>query len=423
MAKFPFASTPASACQTSPDILQVEGISKGFPGQRHPVLSEIQFRLPKGDLLGIVGPSGCGKTTLLRTIAGFEQPDAGRIVLGDRVVAGDGQWIPPERRGVGLVFQDFALFPHLDVLANVMFGLRPTGVTGLRPTGVTGLRPTGVTSNVILSASRGDKRSQLAELQSPSQEASERAYEVLALVGLEAFARRYPHELSGGQQQRVALARALAPKPSLILLDEPLSNLDVQVRHYLREEIRKILKETQTSAIFVTHDQEEALCLSDWVAVMHQGRIEQWGSPEEIYREPATRFVAEFITQANFLTCERQDHGWQAGELLRIPAQALRDQPDPNLHRGELMIRQEDLQLYPDPQGGITIRDRQFLGREYRYCLTTDAGKELHALTREVLPVGTRVQIAVGQGRLFPLSEHQGLPTPDKERNREKSIA
>ncbi|MEN9221595.1 MAG: ABC transporter ATP-binding protein [Thermostichus sp. BF3_bins_97] len=410
MAEFPFASTPAGAYPNSPSILQLDGLSKWFPGQRQPVLREVAFRLPQGDLLGIVGPSGCGKTTLLRTIAGFEQPDSGQIVLGERVVAGAGQWIPPEQRGVGLVFQDFALFPHLDVLANVMFGLRPTKVNGLRPTKVNGLRPV--------------NRSQLAELQSTSQEASERAHEVLKLVGLEAFAQRYPHELSGGQQQRVALARALAPKPSLILLDEPLSNLDVQVRHYLREEIRKILKETQTSAIFVTHDQEEALCLSDWVAVMRQGRIEQWGSPEEIYREPATRFVAEFITQANFLTCERQDHGWQAGELLRIPVQALRDQPDPALRQGELMIRQEDLHLHPDPQGSITIRDRQFLGREYRYCLLTDAGKELHALTREVLPIGARVQIAVGQGRLFPLSEPQGsLSMPSNEITREKSVA
>ncbi|MEN9224918.1 MAG: ABC transporter ATP-binding protein [Thermostichus sp. DRC_bins_24] len=410
MVEFPFASAPAAACPGSSFILQLDGISKGFPGQRQPVLDEIRFRLPQGDLLGIVGPSGCGKTTLLRTIAGFEQPDSGQIVLGERVVAGAGQWIPPEQRGVGLVFQDFALFPHLDVLANVMFGLRPTKVNGLRPTKVNGLRLA--------------DRVWGAEGQSTSPEAKERAYEVLKLVGLEAFAQRYPHELSGGQQQRVALARALAPKPSLILLDEPLSNLDVQVRHYLREEIRKILKETQTSAIFVTHDQEEALCLSDWVAVMCQGRIEQWGSPEEVYREPATRFVAEFITQANFLTCERQDHGWQAGGLLQIPAQALGNQPDPSLHRGELMIRQEDLQLYPDPQGRITIRDRQFLGREYRYCLLTDAGKELHALTREVLPIGARVQIAVGQGRLFPLAEPQGsLSLPSNEITREKSVA
>ena len=385
MAEFLVSSTSNADPADSPYILQVEGISKRFPGQRQLVLQEVEFRLPQGDILGIVGPSGCGKTTLLRTIAGFEQPDSGRILLGGQVVAGDGQWIPPERRGVGLVFQDFALFPHLDVLANVMFGLRPTNVTAAV-------------------AQRSD-RPPLTELRGAAQQARERAYEVLRLVGLEDYVHRYPHELSGGQQQRVALARALAPRPSLILLDEPLSNLDVQVRYYLREEIRKILKQTQTSAIFVTHDQEEALCLSDWVAVMREGRIEQWGSPEEVYREPATRFVAEFIAQANFLRCERREFGWQAEELLHIPSQSLRDQPDPHLRQGELMIRQEELRLHPDPQGRVTIRDRQFLGREYRYCLVTETGKELHALAREALPVGTRVQVTVEQGRLFPISQ------------------
>jgi iron(III) transport system ATP-binding protein len=290
---------------------------------------------------------------------------------------------------VGLVFQDFALFPHLDVLANVMFGLRPTAL--------------------FASAAGGGSRSSSAEVGGAAQQARERADEVLRLVGLEDYAHRYPHELSGGQQQRVALARALAPKPSLILLDEPLSNLDVQVRYYLREEIRKILKQTQTSAIFVTHDQEEALCLSDWVAVMREGRIEQWGSPEEVYREPATRFVAEFIAQANFLRCERREFGWQAEGLLHIPFQALRDQPDPHLRQGELMIRQEELRLHPNPQGRVTIRDRQFLGREYRYCLVTETGKQLHALAREALPVGTRVQVTVEQGRLFPISEPQSV--------------
>ena len=385
MAEFLVSSTSNADPADSPYILQVEGISKRFPGQRQLVLQEVEFRLPQGDILGIVGPSGCGKTTLLRTIAGFEQPDSGRILLGGQVVVGDGQWISPERRGVGLVFQDFALFPHLDVLANVMFGLRPTNVTAAV-------------------AQRSD-RPPLTELRGAAQQARERAYEVLRLVGLEDYVHRYPHELSGGQQQRVALARALAPRPSLILLDEPLSNLDVQVRYYLREEIRKILKQTQTSAIFVTHDQEEALCLSDWVAVMREGRIEQWGSPEEVYREPATRFVAEFIAQANFLRCERREFGWQAEELLHIPSQSLRDQPDPHLRQGELMIRQEELRLHPDPQGRVTIRDRQFLGREYRYCLVTETGKELHALAREALPVGTRVQVTVEQGRLFPISQ------------------
>ncbi|MGY2715640.1 ABC transporter ATP-binding protein [Thermostichus sp. MS-CIW-15] len=389
MAEFLISSTSTAARTDSPYTLEVEHISKGFPGQRQLVLQEVAFRLPQGDILGIVGPSGCGKTTLLRTIAGFEQPDSGRILLGGRVVAGEGQWIPPERRGVGLVFQDFALFPHLDVLANVMFGLRPTAL--------------------FASAAGGGSRSSSAEVGGAAQQARERADEVLRLVGLEDYAHRYPHELSGGQQQRVALARALAPKPSLILLDEPLSNLDVQVRYYLREEIRKILKQTQTSAIFVTHDQEEALCLSDWVAVMREGRIEQWGSPEEVYREPATRFVAEFIAQANFLRCERREFGWQAEGLLHIPFQALRDQPDPHLRQGELMIRQEELRLHPNPQGRVTIRDRQFLGREYRYCLVTETGKQLHALAREALPVGTRVQVTVEQGRLFPISEPQSV--------------
>ncbi len=389
MAEFLVSSTSTAVRADSPYILQVEGISKRFPGQRQLVLQEVAFRLPQGDILGIVGPSGCGKTTLLRTIAGFEQPDSGRILLGGQVVAGEGHWIPPERRGVGLVFQDFALFPHLDVLANVMFGLRPT--------------------TLFASAAGGGNRSSSAELRGAAQQARERAYEVLRLVGLEDYTHRYPHELSGGQQQRVALARALAPRPSLILLDEPLSNLDVQVRYYLREEIRKILKQTQTSAIFVTHDQEEALCLSDWVAVMREGRIEQWGSPEEVYREPATRFVAEFIAQANFLRCERREFGWQAEELLQIPSQFFRDQPDPHLRQGELMIRQEELRLHPDPQGRVTIRDRQFLGREYRYCLVTETGKELHALAREALPVGMRVQVTVEQGRLFPISEPQAV--------------
>ncbi|MDT7946349.1 MAG: ABC transporter ATP-binding protein [Cyanobacteriota bacterium PSP.bin.10] len=407
MAESLFSPNPTAAREDPSYILQLEGISKGFPGQRQLVLREVEFCLPQGDILSIVGPSGCGKTTLLRTIAGFEQPDSGRILLGGQVVAGEGQWIPPERRGVGLVFQDFALFPHLNVLANVMFGLRPT--------------------TPFASAAGGGNRSSStelrAELRGAAQQARERAYEVLRLVGLEDYTHRYPHELSGGQQQRVALARALAPRPSLILLDEPLSNLDVQVRYYLREEIRKILKQTQTSAIFVTHDQEEALCLSDWVAVMREGRIEQWGSPEEVYREPATRFVAEFITQANFLRCERREFGWQAEELLHIPFQALRDQPDPSLRCAELMVRQEELHLHPDPQGGIVIRDRQFLGREYRYCLITAAGKELHALAREALPVGARVHIAVGQGRLFPLAEGSSVAEKEPNRAKSKSVA
>jgi iron(III) transport system ATP-binding protein len=386
MAEFLAFSMSNAGQADSSYILEVEGLSKGFPGQRQLVLQEVAFRLPQGDILGIVGPSGCGKTTLLRIIAGFEQPDSGRIRIGGQVVAGEGQWVPPERRGVGLVFQDFALFPHLNVLANVMFGLQSPAVASKR--------------------------------QAYHQQARERAYEVLRLVGLEDYVHRYPHELSGGQQQRVALARALAPKPSLILLDEPLSNLDVQTRYYLREEIRKILKQTRTSAIFVTHDQEEALSLSDWVAVMRGGRIEQWGSPEEVYREPATRFVAEFITQANFLRCERREWGWKVEGLLHLSFRAVGDQPDSHLQWAELMVLQEELRLHPDPQGKAIIRDRQFLGREYRYCLATETGKELHALAREALPVGTRVRVTVEQCRLFCPEESLA---PDLKQNHSKS--
>jgi len=208
------------------------------------------------------------------------------------------------------------------------------------------------------------------------------------LTGLE---KRYPHELSGGQQQRVALARALAPQPALILLDEPLSNLDVQVRQHLRHEIRHILKAAGTSAIFVTHDQEEALAISDKIGVMRHGKLEQLGSPEEIYIQPASRFVAEFVTQANFLPAKRQGNTWQTEiGTWEIPASGLPE-------TAEVMIRQEDILLKPDESSNVEICDRQFLGREYRYCLETASGNRLHARTTidTQLPIGMRVKLFV----------------------------
>jgi iron(III) transport system ATP-binding protein len=310
----------------------------------------------------LLGPSGCGKTTLLRLIAGFERPEAGTVEIAGRIVASSKNWVPPEQRQLGMVFQDYALFPHLTIFENVAFGLQHFNKTEIK----------------------------------------ERTEEAIALVGLVGLENRYPYEISGGQQQRVALARALAPRPALVLLDEPLSNLDQQVRLRLREEVREILKRTGISAIFVTHDQEEALSISDQVVVMRQGRVEQLGSPEEIYTKPATRFVAEFVTQANFLPAQRVDtQVWKTevgcfefrSEVVTADA-------------GELMIRQEDLILKPDNHAEVLIRDRQFLGREYRYCLQTPSGKELHALTTTgtVLPVGTRVQLSVADQafRVFP---------------------
>lgn len=341
-------------------ILHLENITKQFAKTTIPAVEEITLTLPEGDLLGLLGPSGCGKTTLLRLIAGFEDPQAGIIKISDRIVAGNGNWIAPEQRNIGMVFQDYALFPHLNVAKNVAFGLH-----------------------------NSRKKSQF--------NSQKRTAEVIALVGLQGLENRYPHQLSGGQQQRVALARAIAPQPALVLLDEPLSNLDVQVRLRLRQEVRDILKNTGTSGVFVTHDQEEALSISDWVAVMNQGRLEQFGTPEAIYKEPKSRFVAEFVTQANFLKAQRRGDLWET-EVGHFIANSH------DFDRGDLMIRQEDLILKPDDQATVVICDRQFLGREHSYCLLTPSGQKLLTRTKNAtVSVGTKVSLSVEQPlRVFP---------------------
>ncbi len=335
----------------NPIILSLCEISKKFSNQAYPAVDKVSLNLEQGAILGLLGPSGCGKTTLLRIIAGFETPSTGTIELASQLIAGKGQWLPPEKRNTGMVFQDYALFPHLTVADNIAFGLKR----------------------------KGEKQTQ------------EQVSAVLQLVGLTGLEKRYPHQLSGGQQQRVALARALAPQPTLILLDEPLSNLDVQVRQHLRHEIRHILKSTGISAIFVTHDQEEAMAICDQIAVMRQGKLEQVGSPEEVYSRPASRFVAEFVTQANFIPAQRAGNLWTTEiGTWEIPA------INP-CETGELMIRQEDLHLTPDDTAKVVICDRQFLGREYRYCLATPSGNQLHArtTTSTQLPVGAKVSVSV----------------------------
>ncbi|MGK7921312.1 MAG: ABC transporter ATP-binding protein [Trichodesmium sp.] len=355
-------------------ILHLESVSKQFSRTAIPALQNVNLRLYQGDILGLLGPSGCGKTTLLRIIAGFEQPQSGIVTINERVVAAKSDWVPPEKRNVGMVFQDYALFPHLTVAKNIAFGLHNSG-----------------------------KKS--------SKQMNNRVADVLELVGLSGLENRYPHELSGGQQQRVALARALAPNPALVLLDEPLSNLDVQIRIRLRQELRDILKSAGASGIFVTHDQEEAMAISDQVAVMRAGCVEQFGTPEDIYTEPASKFVAEFVTQANFLAAHRRDQVWETeigsfelndNHLFSGKVSSL-DEFD-NL---ELMIRQEDLILKPDNQSSIVIRDRQFLGREFRYCLQTESGKELIARTTPqiALPIGIKVKVSVVEDnlRVFPV--------------------
>jgi iron(III) transport system ATP-binding protein len=347
-------------------VLRLDAITKRYSTQLPPAVDQISLSLGQGEILGLLGPSGCGKTTLLRLIAGFEKPDGGTLYLGSQPVSGN-PWLPPERRDVGIVFQDYALFPHLTVAQNVTFGLQGKS-----------------------------RRGGLA-----AAEIEQRTEDAIALVGLDSLKRRYPHELSGGQQQRVALARALAPRPAIILLDEPFSNLDVQVRLYLRQEVRDILRQVGASGVFVTHDQEEALALAERVAVMNEGNLEQIDTPEGIYNQPASRFVAEFVTQANFLPARRGAQGWETevGSFAVADTLAGVDQAD-------LMVRQEDLTLAVDGGGTVVVRDRQFLGREYQYCLQTPAGALLYArLPLDYsIAVGSRVQLAIPpeRVRLYP---------------------
>ncbi len=347
----------------STSVLQLASVTKRFRRTAAPALSALSLSLTRGEILSCLGPSGCGKTTLLRAIAGFERLDAGSIAIAGEIVSGAGCWQPPERRNVGMVFQDYALFPHLSVAKNIGFGLQ-------------------------------------SPQQPPGERTSQRVGQVLDLVGLGGLGDRYPHQLSGGQQQRVALARALAPRPSLILLDEPLSNLDVQVRLHLRQELRNILKAAATAAILVTHDQEEALSIADRVAILRAGCLEQWATPETVYLEPATRFVAEFVAQANLLPATWRDGRWHADiGAFDLSGGAPGASAD-------LMLRPEDIALVPDPQGPAQIYSRQFLGREHRYQVQLATGRELiaRAPLAKALSVGDRVrlEVAADQLRLFP---------------------
>jgi iron(III) transport system ATP-binding protein len=358
---------------TPPDILRLDTVTKRYSPHLPPAVDKVSLVLGQGEILGLLGPSGCGKTTLLRLIAGFEQPDEGDIYLTGQAIGGS-TWLPPERRDVGIVFQDYALFPHLTVEKNVAFGLQRR-------------RPRAGAAK----AGRGGTPS-AADLQQRTEAA-------IALVGLEGLKHRFPHELSGGQQQRVALARALAPRPAIILLDEPFSNLDVQVRLYLRQEVRDILRQVGASGVFVTHDQEEALALADRVAVMNQGHLEQLDTPERVYDQPASRFVAEFVTQANFLPAQPSPQGWKtelgcfAPEIGADPAR---------VGLADLMVRQEDMALVADAAGAAVVRDRQFLGREYKYCLQTPSGRWLYARlpVGQPIAIGSQVQVTVPCGRV-----------------------
>jgi len=340
--------------------VECAGLAKRFTGggggDAVVALDGLDLVVEAGELVAVLGPSGCGKSTLLRVIAGFERPDAGSVVVGGRAVAGPATFVAPERRRVGIVPQEQALFPHLSVAANVGYGLP-----------------------------RGDGR-------------ATRVAEMLELAGLSGLGRRMPHELSGGQQQRVALARALAPAPSVVLLDEPFANLDAALRVTLRAEVRDILRATGATALIVTHDQEEALSLAGTVAVMRAGRVVQAGSPDQVYRRPADLWVAEFVGDANVVEGRAAGPGTVSCALGVL---ACASGPDEGAVK--VVIRPEQLRLGPlggvpasgvaGPSGplsgvGAVVADRQYFGHD--------------ALVRVVLadgtPVTARTSSAEGAG-------------------------
>ncbi len=332
-------------------MICVHGVSKRFGSVR--AVDEAQLCVERGELVALLGPSGCGKTTLLRLIAGFEQPDAGEVRLDEVRVAGEGTWVPPEKRRVGMVFQDYALFPHLTVAENVGFGV-----------------------------SRARRRAQVAD--------------ALDRVGLADLGARYPHELSGGQQQRVSLARALAPGPTLVLLDEPWSNIDPLLRSSMRDDLAGILRSIGVTVVLVTHDREEAFSIADRIAVMRAGAVVQEGSPEELYLLPADRWVAEFVGAGNFIP-GRIDGDLVETLLGRFPMSTRNGATEV-----DVLIRPELLELDPDPAGAAEVVAREFRGHDVFYRVRLGDGTTLVSQrpSNEVVPLGSRVTVKPHVGRV-----------------------
>lgn len=319
------------------------------------VVRGLSMQVESGNIVCLLGPSGCGKTTVLRAIAGFHPPESGEILINGRRVSARGFMLPPEKRRLGMVFQDHALFPHLTVADNIAFGLR--GATAAQRRNVVG--------------------------------------EMLEVVGLRDIGERYPHELSGGQQQRVALARALAPKPDLILMDEPFSSLDVELRERLGQEVREILKREGTTVVLVTHDQHEAFALGDLVGVMHEGRLLQWDSPYNLYHEPICRFVADFIGQGVFLPGTLL-----APDTVETEIGIYRGHRSQNLPKGtrvEVLLRPDDIVPDPDSPLRAEVVHKAFKGAEILYTLQLASGGRLLSLfpSHADHPLGERVGIRV----------------------------
>lgn len=332
-------------------LLEVKNLSCHY--EQTAVIEALTFHVNEGDMCCLLGPSGCGKTTVLRAIAGFHPISAGEIKLGGICLSDSHTNIPSEERQIGMVFQDYALFPHLTVKQNICFGL-----------------------------SEMEKTQQRHTLQ-----------EMLALVELDGLEARYPHELSGGQQQRVALARALAPRPKMLLMDEPFSNLDVELRRNLNLEVREILKKTGTSAILVTHDQEEAFAFADNIGLIHNGLMQQWDSAFNLYHEPVNRFVANFIGQGTLIPGMAINPETVSTELGTLKGnRAYNWQPDTPV---EVLIRPDDIQPAPNGKLEATIIKKIFSGSATLYTLQLPTGGKVESLLPSHLDyqIGDNVRI------------------------------
>lgn len=334
-------------------IVELDNVHLSFGDKT--ILSALSFHLKAGEIACLLGHSGCGKTTALRAIAGFETIQQGSIHIAGREVANGRNHLAAHKRGVGMVFQDYALFPHLSVADNIAFGL----------------------CNI-------DKATRQA-----------RIHELLALIKLSEHAQKYPHQLSGGQQQRVALARALAPKPALMLLDEPFSNLDADMRTSLSKEIRRILKAEGVSAILVTHDQQEAFAMCDQIGVMHQGRLQQWADPYALYHTPASRYVADFIGQGVFLRgqvtgpqCVQLEIGEFCGSVP-LACQCCTDV--------DVLLRPDDVVHDDSSPFSAQVLDKDFKGEYFIYTLRLDSGDVVYAQvhSHHNHPVGSRIGVHI----------------------------
>ena len=342
--------------------IHIHQLSKSYAAKSDlPAVANLEIDIADNTFLTLLGPSGCGKTTTLRLIAGYLEPDAGEIRVGGRLLSAKGTVVPPERRGMGMVFQNYAVWPHKTVFENVAFGLM--------------IRKT------------------------PRTETAKAVSDALAMVNLSGYEARYPNELSGGQQQRVALARSLVVRPDILLLDEPLSNLDAKLRERMRTELKQLQRRTGITFVYVTHDQAEALALSDEIAVLHEGKLQQLGRPVDVYTKPANRFVADFMGTVNMLGGEVSNGSFACPDF-RLPIESAAVAIGP----AEIVVRPENIELGAPGAGlcNARVADRTFLGNLCEYVVVLPSGATLRVQTHpfQLLEQGSEVSVSLDASRV-----------------------